>query len=36
LGSLPTLPIWNRPWVAALFIMLITIEWLLRRYARML
>lgn len=36
LGSLPPQPIWNRPWVAAVFVMLITIEWLLRRYARML
>ena len=36
LGSLPPLPIWNNTWVAALFVLLITAEWLLRRYARML
>lgn len=36
LGSLPPKPIWNQPWVAVLFIALITAEWLLRRRARML
>lgn len=36
IGSLPMQPIWNQHWVAALFVGLITIEWLLRRRARML
>jgi hypothetical protein len=36
LGTLPPLPIWNSPWVAAAFVILITSEWLLRRRARML
>lgn len=36
LGTLPPLPIWNSPWVAAAFVLLITSEWLLRRRARML
>lgn len=36
LGSLPPQPIWNTPWLAALFVGLLTTEWLLRRYARML
>ncbi len=35
LGSLPPQPIWNSPWVALLFIGIITSEWLLRRRARM-
>jgi hypothetical protein len=36
LGSLPPQPIWNSSWVAGLFVLLITGEWLLRRHARML
>ncbi len=36
LGTLPPIPIWNSPWVAGLFVALITTEWLLRRKARML
>ena len=36
LGTLPPLPLWNSPWVAAAFVILITSEWLLRRRARML
>ena len=36
LGTLPPLPLWNSPWIAALFVILLTSEWLLRRKARML
>jgi hypothetical protein len=36
LGTLPAQPIWNRHWVALLFVLLISAEWTLRRYARML
>lgn len=36
LGTLPPIPLWNSPWVAAIFVVLITTEWLLRRRARML
>ena len=36
LGTLPPLPLWNSPWVAAAFVLLITSEWLLRRQSRML
>jgi len=36
LGTLPPLPLWNSPWVAAIFVLLLTSEWLLRRKARML
>lgn len=36
LGTLPPIPLWNSPWVALLFIVLITLEWLLRRSVRML
>lgn len=36
LGSLPPQPLWNSTWVALLFLTLITAEWLLRRFARML
>ncbi len=36
LGTLPPRPIWNSPWVAAAFVLLLTSEWLLRRRARML
>lgn len=36
LGTLPPLPLWNSPWIAAAFVILITSEWLLRRRARML
>ncbi len=36
LGSRPPKPIWNSGWVASLFIVLLTGEWLLRRRARML
>lgn len=35
-GSLPPLPLWNSPWVAAAFVMLLTLEWILRRLANML
>ncbi|RMF37833.1 MAG: hypothetical protein D6753_16930 [Planctomycetota bacterium] len=35
IGNLPPEPVWNHPWVAALFVMLITTEWLLRRRCRM-
>ncbi len=36
LGSLPPLPLWNSPWVATAFVLLLTSEWLLRRRSRML
>lgn len=36
LGNLPAQPLWNQPWVAILFVSLLTAEWLLRRHARML
>ena len=36
LGTLPPRPLWNSPWVALLFVVLLTSEWLLRRKARML
>jgi hypothetical protein len=36
LGSLPPKPLWNSWWIALLFVVLITCEWLLRRRARML
>jgi hypothetical protein len=36
LGNLPDEPIWNHFWVALLFVSLISLEWLLRRAARML
>ncbi len=36
LGTLPPLPVWNSPWVAAAFVLLITTEWLLRRRSQML
>lgn len=36
LGSLPPEPIWNSAWIAALFVGLITAEWLLRRHARLM
>lgn len=36
LGSLPPLPLWNSPWVAAMFVLMITAEWILRRRAQML
>lgn len=36
LGTLPPIPFWNSHWIAALFVTLITCEWLLRRRARML
>jgi hypothetical protein len=36
LGTLPPIPLWNSPWIATLFVVLITTEWLLRRKARML
>jgi hypothetical protein len=36
LGTLPPVPFWNSHWIAFLFIALLTSEWLLRRYARML
>jgi hypothetical protein len=36
IGSLPPQPLWNSTWVAILFLVLITAEWLLRRQARML
>ncbi|MFO1065094.1 MAG: hypothetical protein U0892_14610 [Pirellulales bacterium] len=35
-GALPPEPLWNNPWVAALFVSLITAEWLLRRRANLL
>ncbi len=36
IGGLPPLPLWNSPWIALLFVVLLTSEWLLRRHARML
>ena len=36
LGTLPPRPLWNSPWVALLFVLLLTSEWLMRRKARML
>lgn len=36
LGALPSQPIWNSWWVAALFILLLTTEWILRRKCQML
>lgn len=36
LGTLPPVPQWNRPWVALLFVLLLTTEWLIRRRVRML
>lgn len=36
LGTLPPVPQWNRPWVALLFVVLLTTEWLIRRRVRML
>lgn len=36
LGSLPSSPLWNHPWVPLIFVLLITSEWLIRRSARML
>ena len=36
LGTLPPLPLWNSPWVATAFVLLLTSEWLLRRRSRML
>ncbi|MCR9292090.1 MAG: hypothetical protein NXI32_05180 [bacterium] len=36
LDALPPQPLWNRWWVAFLFVLAITLEWLLRRKARML
>jgi hypothetical protein len=36
LGTLPPVPLWNSPWVAAVFVLLLTSEWLLRRRSRML
>ncbi len=35
-GSLPPVPLWNQPWVVSTFVILITIEWWLRRKSRML
>lgn len=35
-GALPEIPLWNQPWVAMLFVGLLTCEWLLRRKMRML
>ncbi len=35
-GSLPPVPLWNQPWVISTFVILITIEWWLRRKSRML
>ncbi len=35
IGNLPPEPLWNHPWVAGLFVMLITAEWVLRRRSRM-
>ncbi len=36
LGPLPSVPIWNAWWVALLFVVLITSEWILRRRCQML
>ena len=36
LGPLPSQPLWNAWWVAALFVGLITCEWILRRRCQML
>lgn len=36
LGRLPSKPLWNSNWVALLFVVLITTEWLLRRRVRMM
>lgn len=36
LGALPPIPLWNQHWIAAAFVILITLEWILRRRARML
>lgn len=36
LGTLPPKPLWNSPWVALLFLSVLTAEWILRRRARML
>lgn len=36
LGALPSQPIWNAWWVALLFLLLITSEWILRRRVQML
>ncbi len=35
-GSLPPLPLWNSPWIAALLVLLLTSEWIMRRSANML
>jgi hypothetical protein len=35
-GTLPPQPLWNSPWVALAFVVLITSEWLLRRRSQML
>ena len=35
-GALPPLPLWNSAWIAAAFVSLLTLEWLLRRTANML
>lgn len=35
-GALPPLPIWNSPWVAAALVIVLTLEWILRRSSNML
>lgn len=34
--TLPAEPIWNSPWVATLFVSLISMEWILRKRAGLL
>jgi hypothetical protein len=36
LGTLPPIPAWNSPWLALLFVALLTLEWVLRRRYHML
>ncbi len=35
-GTLPSLPLWNSMWVAIAFVVLLTLEWIIRRLANML
>lgn len=35
-GALPPQPLWNSPWIAAALVILLTLEWVLRRSANML
>ncbi|MCC6511607.1 MAG: VWA domain-containing protein [Pirellulaceae bacterium] len=35
-GALPPVPLWNTPWVALAFVLIVTLEWILRRLSNML